>query len=175
MSANRGRQARYLAKALTERARTKVTLDYREKTANTPRAWHVQWTDGPTWQQMLSLAASLAAEAPGLDIAHLRPSRGRAALAEAVAVLLWLDKDPANAEAFPACWLEFAFDTVAFPDRAPSEWRRRGQALLSLTDGRIGAAVCAELDARIQADGWEATVAWLDEMASGERRLKAIS
>ncbi|MEU1526331.1 hypothetical protein ABZ413_29460 [Nocardia rhamnosiphila] len=174
MSANRGRQARYLAKALTERTKTRVTLEYQDSVQHSGRAWHIQWTDGPTWRQMHQLAAKLADVAPALDIAQVHTSRGYTVQSEAVAVLLWLDADPSNESVLPACWREFACDATPYPDRAGKGWQRRAQALLSLCDGRVDTAVCEEIDRRIGADGWDGTLAWLDEIASGERRLKAV-
>lgn len=174
MSANRGRQARHLAKLLTERTHTKVTLDYRDSVQHSGRAWHIVWTDGPTWRQMHTLAAGLADEVPALDVARMRTSRSHTARGEAVSVLLWLDADQANAKCWPGVWPEFALDLVTYPERVASLWQRRAQALLSLTAGYIDTAACTALDARMAAHGWDGALAWLDEIADGERRLKAV-
>ncbi|SNY83780.1 hypothetical protein SAMN04244553_3564 [Nocardia amikacinitolerans] len=174
MSANRSRQARQLATMLTERAGVKVTLDYHDTVHIRGRAWHIHWTDGPTWRQMVTLAAGLADRFPSLDIAQMCPARSHTALGEAAAVLVWLHLDPANAEMYPSVWPQYACDAISYPESSATVWLRRAEALLSMAAGRIDSEVCNAVDARLRSDGWAGVLEWLDEIASGGRRLRAV-
>jgi hypothetical protein len=173
MSANRSRHARQLAAQLSERTRTTVRLDYHDSIGNSGRAWHIHWSDGPTWQQMLTLAASLAEDFPSIDVARVRPARSHTALGEAVAVLLWLNEDIDRANFFPAVWPEFARDHVSYPNRG-EVWSRRGEAVLSMTRGGVDLSVCRAIDARIRAAGWAGVLEWLDGIALGEKPLRVV-
>jgi hypothetical protein len=103
---------------LTARTHTKVRLDYHDALGVRGRAWHIHWSDGPTWQQMLCAAAAVADRVPALDLTKVRPSRAHTERGEAVAVLLWLDADPEHADKWPGVWPEFARTTISYPDRA---------------------------------------------------------
>ncbi|WP_433733523.1 hypothetical protein ACQP0C_15070 [Nocardia sp. CA-129566] len=173
MSANASCRARQLENQLTERTRTSVRLEYHDSIAARGRAWHIHWTDGPTGQQMLTLAASLAENIPSIDIARVRLARSHTALGEAVAVLVWLNEDIDRAEFFPAVWPEFARDHVSYPNRGEL-WSRRGEALLSMTRGGVDLSVCRAIDARIRTEGWASVLEWLDGIALGEKPLRVV-
>ncbi|MGV9818450.1 hypothetical protein [Nocardia xishanensis] len=175
MAINRTRQARRFALFLSERTQTRVTLDYHDSVHIRGRAWHLHWTDGPTWRQMLTLAATLADQVPGVDVTQLHPARANTALAEAVSILVWLDGDESRADIYPGVWREYAVDEISYPERVAEQWRRRGEALLSLSGGAyVDGAVCAAVDDQLRAGGWTGVLAWLDEIASGGRRLRAV-
>ncbi|WP_327100088.1 hypothetical protein OIE68_15700 [Nocardia vinacea] len=174
MSANRSRHARQLASQLSARTRTTVRLDYHDSVGDSGRAWHIHWTDGPTWQQMLTLTASLAEDFPSIDVARVRPARSHTALSEAVAVLVWLNEDIDRAEFFPGVWPEFARDHVSYPDHVGERWRVRGEAVLSMTRGGVDLAVCRAIDARIRVEGWASVLEWLDGIALGEKPLRVV-
>lgn len=174
MSANRSRHARQLATQLSERTRTAVRLDYHDSISDSGRAWHIHWTDDPTRQQMLTLAASLAEDFPSIDIARVRLARSHTAFGEAVAVLVWLNEDIERADLFPGVWPEFARDHVSYPDHGGERWSRRGEAVLSMTRGGVDLAVCRAIDARIRAEGWPGVLEWLDGIALGEKPLRVV-
>ncbi|MEV0031462.1 hypothetical protein [Nocardia sp. NPDC050793] len=175
MTLNRTRQARRMASLLTERASTRVTLDYHDSVHIRGRAWHVHWTDGPTWKQMLALAAGLADQVPGIDVTQLHPARANTALSEAVSILVWLDGDESRADYYPGVWRQYAVDEISYAERAAEPWRRRGEALLSLSGGtHLDGAACIAIDEQLRAASWTGVLAWLDEIASGGRRLRAV-
>ncbi|VFA94872.1 Uncharacterised protein [Nocardia farcinica] len=99
MCANRSRQAQKLAGLLTARTHTKVRLDYHDAVTG-GRCWHIKWTDGLSWRKMLAVAAELSDEVPSMDITQMRPARAATPLAEAAAVLVWLNDDEDRAD-FP--------------------------------------------------------------------------
>ncbi|RBO86999.1 hypothetical protein [Nocardia puris] len=174
MTVNRTRAARQLARQLSDRSHTRVTLDYHDSVHTTGRAWHIHWTDGPTWRQMLALAAGLGHQSPGIDVAQLHPARSHTALGEAVSVLGWLDADPDRVHHYPGVWREYACDEIAYPERASAQWRHRGQALLALGEGRLEGGALTALETRVHAAGWAAALDWLDEFGTSGRRLTAI-
>ncbi|MBF6422053.1 hypothetical protein IU436_25515 [Nocardia farcinica] len=166
MTTNRTRQARQLADWLTERTRTPVTLQYRDCAHRAGRAWHVQWTHGPTPSQMLSLAAAISEERQTLDVAQLYPVRSFSPVGEAAAVLLWLHSDVAHGEQWPGLWASAARQEISYPDQTAERWQRRAAAVLSLaTGGWVTTAVCRRIDTVLRSDGWDAVVSWLDQIS----------
>lgn len=173
MTANSSRRARQLAAALTERTKTPVRLEYHDSLGG-PRAWHIHWTDGPTWRQMLGFAAIASDGVDTIDLARVRPARSHSPLGEAVAVLRWLREDIANADLPPGVWAEFARDGITYPEQVSERTRARGEALLSLGDGRVSVAACQQMSARINGDDLDVVFAWLDEIAAGAKPLRAV-
>ncbi|WP_280180363.1 hypothetical protein [Nocardia farcinica] len=159
MSANRSRQAQKLAGLLTARTHTKVRLDYHGAVTG-GRCWHIKWTDGLSWRKMLAVAAELSDEVPSMDITQMRPARAATPLAEAAAVLVWLNDDEDRADFHPLVWPQYAHDAIGYPEPLADCWRQRGQALLSLTaNGSLDPAVLTLLDDHHRHDGWAGALA----------------
>jgi hypothetical protein len=166
----RSRQAAQLAYFLEQRAGLH-RVECVWMGAGTDRAysgWQLQWIDGPTPQEMRGLVAQLADQAPALGTADLRYSRGRTDLAEAAALLRYLDDHPDEAMDANTFTVDAAFTATSYPESSLDPWPQRARALLSLSQHaslHTGDALPA-LIRRIRADGWNGAIAWLDAIAA---------
>jgi hypothetical protein len=116
--------------------------------------WQLTWGDGPTQDEMRMLVAHLAEQVPGVDTAALRYRRGSTDLAEAVALLRYLDDHPALVTDISMVIARTAFDTTSYPERSDERWLSRARALLSV--GGRSALTWRALR------GWSFVLAWLD-------------
>lgn len=178
----RSRQAAQLARLLAERTGRAVRSSYDGPRQAQYGGWHLEWTDGPTTETMRTLVGEYISRFPDLEVAEFRFSRSRTTLADAVALLLWLDTDcDAVMRYDPVFWFGLALDRIDNPDRAPEVWQARARTLHALVDqaaerdthisGASPYRVVGEgLADRIRADGWDATLEWLDSQAGPRTR-----
>jgi hypothetical protein len=165
----RSRQAARLAYKIEQRARLRGVECIWMGGGSHPTysGWQLRWTDGPTADEMRTLVAELADHVPALDLGELRYSRSHTDLADAAALLRYLDTHSEQAVHVNTLTVEVAFASTSYPETSPEHWRQRARALLSLSRHNTlssGEALQA-LTAHVRAHGWPATLSWLDAIA----------
>ncbi|WP_446225001.1 hypothetical protein ACTWPB_07745 [Nocardia sp. IBHARD005] len=168
-SKSRPRQMHILARALTDRYGVPFTAAYQESTHD----WRIDWSNGPTEEEVRGILTRLAAGLPA--VTSLTLSRGYTDLAEATALLMWIDADPTRLTDVSSYWsCREAFGSTRFPERAPEVWIARAQRLLE-----VGHFHTAGLD-WLRARDWATALGDLDAAtpaptlnASALRRLEA--
>ncbi|MEV0358774.1 hypothetical protein AB0H71_22230 [Nocardia sp. NPDC050697] len=131
------------------------------------------WSDGPTVTQMRALVAEFGALEPRpagtrFGFEHRHTARGRA-----VAVLAWLDRDPARVRLPEAIVAQLAAEQIGYPETAAAHWQARATRLLGLgpQGGEFTLPALRLLQQSARADGWPAALRWLDGPA-GEPRTR---
>lgn len=149
---SRSRQMHILARALTDRFDVPVAASYEDHR----RDWRMDWCNGPTEDEVRGAVSRVAAGLPA--VTSLRLYRGHTDVAEATALLMWIDADPARLPTVSGYWgRREAFAETRYPERAPEVWKRRGAALLEAM-GYLGNDAVEWLRART----WDQVLAELD-------------
>lgn len=131
--------------------------------------WRVEWTDGPTVPQMRLLVGRHAARYPAVPVADLGYDRCRTPLGEAVALLLYVDRDRDWIADLVTPLVLSAYDAIAWPERADEVWQNRARALLRYTPDPGPPVVTAHAVRALAAHartGWEDALARLDRLAA---------
>lgn len=129
--------------------------------------WRVEWTDGPTVPSMQTLVEQHAERYPAVSVADLGYDRCQTSLGEAVALLLYVDRDRSWADCIGTPLVPSAFDAIEWPERADQVWHDRAHALLRHThdSNRSGVtAYAVSALARHARTGWDNALAWLDHL-----------
>jgi hypothetical protein len=128
--------------------------------------WRVEWTDGPTASRMRSLVGQRAAQFPAVPVADLGYDRCRTQLAEVVALLLYVDRDRSWVASVECPLLISGYDSVDWPERADEIWQCRARALLRYARHPITTAGAVNVLGTHARAGWDAALAWLDQLAA---------
>jgi len=130
--------------------------------------WRIEWTDGPTVPSMRTIVRRYAERYQAVPVAELGYDRCRTLLAEAVALLLFVDRDHSWADCIGTGLVTSAYEATDWPERAGRMWQDRGRALLRHTpDGEC--SLVTAYATRALADqarvGWDNALRWLDRLA----------
>jgi hypothetical protein len=129
--------------------------------------WRVEWTNGPSVPGMRTFIERHAARFPAVPIADLGYDRCGTGLAEAIALLLYVDRDRSWVDCIETSLIPSAFDAVDWPERADQVWFERARALLRHTPDASRSTVTAyavRALARHARVGWDNALAWLDRL-----------
>jgi hypothetical protein len=132
--------------------------------------WRLEWTDGPTRDQMRAEVTSRTGRFPAVPVDELSYDRNLSDLGEAITVLHYLDRQGPNLPYTlgPGLVSLARQDDLAYPERADTPWRARAHALLSLnSDHTAGSDGFDQLAAEARR-GWPHAMAWLDSIAATE-------
>lgn len=138
-----------------------------EKRTGSFGGWRVEWTNGPTVPSMRALVEQHAEWFPAVPVADLGYDRCQTGLAEAIALLLYVDRDRSWADCIETPLILSAFDVIEWPEHADQVWHDRGHALLRHTPDSGHSAVMAYAVgalARHARTGWDNALAWLDRL-----------
>lgn len=172
MTEDRYAAADRLTAWLTERTGSRVEPVFAPPERASAPGWRLRWTDGPTIAEMRALLDEY--EQPGEPP---ECSRELSAHGRVVAVLLWLDRDPARGGDPEELVLDCAAAAIGYPERAQPRWQHRARKLRALAEGRRGFPLPAIplLLHRCLSTGWAETLAWLDGLEHGPpRHLRVV-
>jgi hypothetical protein len=130
--------------------------------------WRVEWTDGPTVAHMRTAVRGRAKRFPAVVVMELGYDRCHTALAEAIALLLYVDRERDWAYCIESL-LWSAFDAIDWPERVDQVWHSRAHALLRHTpdpDVAVVTTYAVHALASTARHGWETALAWLDRLAA---------
>jgi hypothetical protein len=131
--------------------------------------WRVEWLNGPTVRHMRLLVKQYAKRFPAVPVADLGYDRCSTPLAEAITLLLYIDRDRSWADGIETSLVYSAFDAVDWPERADQVWHDRARALLRYTPAGGCSSVTAyavRALAEHARNGWDYALAWLDRLAA---------
>ncbi|MFF0546977.1 hypothetical protein ACFYTF_29485 [Nocardia thailandica] len=148
----RSSQVHWLASALGARYDVRFTARY-------DGGWRLEWADGPTEDEVRGAITRAAAQIPAVTDLHL--DRAWTDLSEAVALLAWIDEDPARLADLTSWQIREAHGSTRYPMSLPDRWQARGHALLA-----AGYRAADGLVVLRQRDSWSAALEWLDELAA---------
>src|SRR5437660_6266115 len=80
--------------------------------------WRVEWTDGPTVPRMKTLIEKRAGRFPSVPVADLGYDRCSTNLGEAIALLLYVDRDRSWVDRIECPLLLWGYDTIDSPEQA---------------------------------------------------------
>ncbi|MFC4124966.1 hypothetical protein [Nocardia rhizosphaerae] len=151
-SKSRPRQMHILARALTDRYDVQFAAIY----VDHGRDWRMDWCNGPTEDEVRGAVSRVAAGLPA--VTSLTFYRGHTDLAEATALLMWIDTDPSRLATLSSyASPREAFAETRYPERLSEAWKGRAAALLQM-HGYLGIAAVEWLHAR----SWDRVLAELD-------------
>lgn len=130
--------------------------------------WRVEWTDGPTVPRMKTLIEKRAGRFPAVPVADLGYDRCSTNLGEAIALLLYVDRDRSWVDRIECPLLLWGYDTIDSPEQADEVWQNRARALLRYARRPITTASAVNLLGRHARAGWDNALAWLDQLAVEE-------
>ena len=132
--------------------------------------WRLEWTDGPTREQMRAEVGHRAGRFPAVPVDELSYDRNLSDLGEAVTVLHYLDEQGLNLPYAlgPGLVSLARQDDLAYPERADAPWQARAYALLSLTANHTADRDGFDQLAAEARRGWTHALAWLDNIAETE-------
>lgn len=157
-------EARQLAALLTDKHAIQFTITWCGRRTDWWGGWHVIWIDGPTEPEIRTVIKGFTDETPRITRRSLRYERNSTPLAEATALLMYLDDRPSEL-AYLDSWLpDFAHDRTSYPERAPRIWEDRARRLMTVGNG-TSLDDCALDQLREHAGrNWQRGVAWLDSI-----------
>lgn len=129
----RSRAARYM-EALLEHEAHGHRINVRWDNAGQGWGWHIEWTDGPTVEQVKAWAQEMAHDVPALDVEQLHPYRHISDRTWAVRLVRHFAAGGNSEDTARTLWaLQEVIDATAWPDAPADEQEaNRAEALLRL-------------------------------------------
>jgi hypothetical protein len=175
----RSAQARRLGREVARQlGLRRAEIHWAGRKADSFGGWRLEWTDGPTVPAMRTLVQRYAEQSPAVPVAELGYDRCRTSLAEAIALLLFIDRDRSWVDCIEIPLMLSAYDVIDWPERADQVWQDRAQALLRHTPDR-GRSVVTSYAVRAFASqariGWDHALEWLDRLVVERDELTRAS
>lgn len=171
----RSRDAQLLGRLLSEHTGIPVYVVYYGPARDHHGGWHVTWCDGPTQATMRDLVGKVA-EAHSVRFPLRGYTRNSTDLAEAAALLLWLDTIPDHAVDVGSVAAARAYDVQDHPEVADEPTLSRARALLSLSPaGTLELGTLDQVRQRARRDGWAGVLEWLDGITAAAEDPGVVS